>query len=177
MFGFIYLVQYIRRAKWNETIKFDKTGLDQMIDPTTGIHNQKDRLHPSPEKGSFPMKKIENKDRIICITGPGFHEFLYQPKATGKRIHLFSTDYSGSIHAYFRNTGRCEEPYSLSITVGQLFDSQHTRNWKLSRFIRDLRQAVQLVGSGNTSQFTLLPEVKQTTYHDGTYLYDHRFVA
>ena len=42
------------------------------------------------------MKKIkasfDQKDRIICVTNPGCHEFYYQPVGSKERILLFMID-------------------------------------------------------------------------------------
>lgn len=41
------------------------------------------------------MKKIrmkhKDKDRIICVTGAGKHEFYYQPQGSKERLWLFAT--------------------------------------------------------------------------------------
>ena len=69
------------------------------------------------------MKKIKAttinpKDRVICVTVHGAHEFYYQPVASKERIFLYATkDSSGSIFAYFRDRGRNLADRGFSLTI------------------------------------------------------------
>ena len=71
------------------------------------------------------MKRIhanfDNRDRIICISTPGFQQFYYQPVRSSERYWLFNTEFSGSVFAYFRKNGLhvCEKGFSL--TLRQLY--------------------------------------------------------
>lgn len=83
------------------------------------------------------MKKlnVNNKDRVVCITIPGAHEFYYQPAATGERIWLFETTFSGSVFAYFRSKGRNLRDRGFSLTVKELYQFKDYRNPKLTRIM------------------------------------------
>ena len=85
------------------------------------------------------MKKIKAqvnpKDRVVCVTVKGAHEFYYQPYKSNERKHLFTADdFSGSVFAHFRDYGRCiggERGFSL--TIKELYEDRKIyRNEKLT---------------------------------------------
>lgn len=88
------------------------------------------------------MKKIKSsinqKDRIICVTEHGYHEFYYQPAGTKKRTLIFDTnEFSGSVFAYFRDKGRSidDRGFSLTMTIKELYEFKQFHNVKLSNVI------------------------------------------
>ena len=40
-------------------------------------------------------EKFDNRDRILCITVPGGHQFYYQPVRSNKRYWLFNLEFGG----------------------------------------------------------------------------------
>lgn len=87
------------------------------------------------------MKKIKNvnqKDRVICVTLSGGHEFYYQPVNSKERIWLFETeDFSGSIFAYFRDNGRNIDGRGFSLTIKQVYEFKKFQNVKLCKLFTD----------------------------------------
>ncbi len=72
------------------------------------------------------MRKIRGnfnqKDRVVCVTDLGCHEFYYQPAGSKERMLLFTTDeFSGSIFAYFRDKSRNMNGRGFSLTVRELY--------------------------------------------------------
>lgn len=87
------------------------------------------------------MKKIkasfDQKDRIVCVTNQGCHEFYYQPVGSKKRILLFTTDeFSGSVFAYFRNKGRNMSDIGFSLTIKELYQFKEYHNRKLAAVMK-----------------------------------------
>lgn len=97
------------------------------------------------------MKKIKNvnqKDRVICVTVSGGHEFYYQPVNSRERIWLFETkDFSGSIFAYFRDKGRnIIDGRGFSLTIKELYDFKKFQNFRLCKLFTDrIPQMVEYV--------------------------------
>lgn len=97
------------------------------------------------------MKKIKakfnSKDRIVCVTIPGGHQFFYQPFGTKDRYWLFDVkDFSGSIFAYFRNHGRNLNDLGYSITLNELYyEFKGYRNPKLSKLVERIPSQVEYV--------------------------------
>lgn len=95
------------------------------------------------------MKKINtnfsNRDRIVCVTLQGIHQFYYQPVRSNKRYWLFNMDFSGSTYAYFRKYGCriCEKEFSLSLKEVYKFNDYH--NPKLTRLMNRIPGQVQYV--------------------------------
>ncbi len=86
------------------------------------------------------MKKIkasfDQKDRIVCVTNQGCHEFYYQPVGSKERILLFMTDeFSGSVFAYFRDKGRNMNGKGFSLTIRELYEFKRFHNIKLTNII------------------------------------------
>lgn len=88
------------------------------------------------------MRKIRGnfnqKDRIICVTVHGGHEFYYQPVGSTERIWLFETeDFSGSIFAYFRDKGRTVDGRGFGLTIKQMYEFKEFQNVKLCKLFTD----------------------------------------
>lgn len=96
------------------------------------------------------MKKIkasfDQKDRIICVTNPGCHEFYYQPVGSKERILLFMTDeFSGSVFAYFRDKGRNMKGRGFSLTIRELYEFKRFHNVKLTSVINRIPTMIDYV--------------------------------
>lgn len=96
------------------------------------------------------MKKIKTnvnqKDRIVCVTIPGCHQFYYQPYGTKDRYWLFDTkDFSGSVFAYFRKHGRHLNDIGFSITLKELYEFKEHRNPKLCKLMERIPSQVDYV--------------------------------
>ena len=96
------------------------------------------------------MKKIkasfDQKDRIVCVTNQGCHEFYYQPVGSKKRILLFTTDeFSGSVFAYFRNKGRNMSDIGFSLTIKELYQFKEYHNRKLAAVVKRIPGQVEYV--------------------------------
>ena len=96
------------------------------------------------------MKKIkasfDQKDRIVCVTNQGCHEFYYQPVGSKKRILLFTTDeFSGSVFAYFRNKGRNMSDIGFSLTIKELYQFKEYHNRKLAAVMKRIPDQVEYV--------------------------------
>ena len=96
------------------------------------------------------MKKIkasfDQKDRIVCVTNQGCHEFYYQPVGSKKRILLFTTDeFSGSVFAYFRNKGRNMSDIGFSLTIKELYEFKKYRDHKLATVMKRIPGQVECV--------------------------------
>lgn len=95
------------------------------------------------------MKKIKNvnqKDRVICVTVSGGHEFYYQPVNSKERIWLFETeDFSGSIFAYFRSKGRNLSDRGFSLTIKELYEFKEYHNYKLAAVMKRIPSQVEYV--------------------------------
>lgn len=85
------------------------------------------------------MKKIKcshsNKDRIICVSTFGQHEFFYQPVGSSDRYRLFEMDFSISIFQYFRKYGNRMPDYGFGLTIGELYRFKAHYNYKLSHLM------------------------------------------
>lgn len=86
------------------------------------------------------MKKvkssIDQKDRIICVTERGYHEFYYQPAGTKQRTLIFSTnEFSGSVFANYRDKGRSIDDRGFSLTISELYEFKQFHNVKLTNVI------------------------------------------
>lgn len=96
------------------------------------------------------MKKIkasfEQKDRIVCVTNQGCHEFYYQPVGSKERIPLFMTDeFSGSVFAYFRDKGRNMNGRGFSLTIRELYQFKRFHNVKLTSVINRIPTMIDYV--------------------------------
>ena len=96
------------------------------------------------------MKKIkasfDQKDRVVCVTEQGYHEFYYQPVGSKTRILLFVTDeFSGSVWAYFRDRGRNMGGRGFSLTIRELYDFKLYHNAKLTRIINRIPVMIDYV--------------------------------
>lgn len=80
--------------------------------------------------------RINQKDRVICVTGEGFHSFYYQPSGTKDRIPLFPVyEFSGSVFAFFRDKGRNMEGRGFSLTIKELYEYKRYKNVKLTAVV------------------------------------------
>lgn len=80
--------------------------------------------------------RINQKDRVICVTGEGFHSFYYQPSGTKDRIPLFPVyEFSGSVFAFFRDKGRNMEGRGFSLTIRELYEFKRYKNKKLTTVV------------------------------------------
>ncbi len=85
------------------------------------------------------MKRIKgshtDKDRIVCVSIPGWHEFFYQPEGTKERYWLFDKPFHGTIFHYFRKYGRNMAERGFSLTIGELYRFKAHRNRTLSHLM------------------------------------------
>lgn len=80
--------------------------------------------------------RINQKDRVICVTGEGFHSFYYQPSGTKERIPLFPVyEFSGSVFAFFRDKGRNMDGRGFSLTIKELYEFKRYKNKKLTTVV------------------------------------------
>lgn len=96
------------------------------------------------------MKKInakfDNKDRIICVTIFGGHQFFYQPYGTKERYWLFNTkEFSASIFSYFRKYGRNLGDLEFSLTLKEFYEFKRYHNQKLSKLVERIPSQVEYV--------------------------------
>lgn len=96
------------------------------------------------------MRKIkasfDQKDRVVCVTNYGCHEFYYQPVGSKERIPLFMTDeFSGSVFAYFRDKGRNMNGRGFSLTIRELYEFKHFHNMKLTTVINRIPTMIDYV--------------------------------
>ena len=84
------------------------------------------------------MKKIRfahEKDRIVCVTGYGQHDFYYQPYKSKARYWLFELPFSPSIFRYFRTSGRNMNDRGFSLTIRELYNFRKWEYVKLSHLM------------------------------------------
>lgn len=96
------------------------------------------------------MKKIkasfDPKDRVVCVTNQGCHEFYYQPVGSKERILLFMTDeFSGSVFTYFRDRGRNMHGRGFSLTIRELYEFKRFHNVKLTTVINRIPTMIDYV--------------------------------
>ena len=96
------------------------------------------------------MKKIKmqhnNRDRVICVTNDGFHEFFYQPDATNQRIWLFKTkNFSGSVFAFFRKYGRNLKDVGFSMTLKEVYEADNDISPKVRKIFDRLPAYINYV--------------------------------
>ena len=97
--------------------------------------------------------KFDQKDRVICVTVDGGHEFYYQPVRSNERILLFTMDkFSGSVFAYFRDRGRNLSGSGFSLTVEQLYSFKNFKNPKLTHVIERFPGMIEYVLRERTNQ-------------------------
>lgn len=90
-------------------------------------------------------RRFNQKDRVVCVTVQGGHEFYYQPVDAKNRILLFITDrFSGSVFTYFRDKGRRTEN-GFSLTMRELYDFNRFYNVKLTTVIRHIQAMIDYV--------------------------------
>ena len=105
------------------------------------------------------MKKINakhnNKDRIICVSLPGRHDFYYQPVGSRERIWLFRADvFSISVFAYFRDYGRSQCDGGFSLTLKEFYEFRDYHNLKLSRIMERIPGYIEYVIKNETEETT-----------------------
>lgn len=103
------------------------------------------------------MNNHIKKDRIICVTTTGSHDFYLKSGSTNSRIWLFRTPFSGSTFSFFRDYGRCMDGIGYSLTLGELNRFKKFHNPKLSKLMERLPKAVKYAYSQQTAPLTLLP--------------------
>lgn len=95
------------------------------------------------------MKKIKcmhsNKDRIICVSTRGQHEFFYQAAASSEKIPVLTMKFSPSIFNYFRKYGHRISGDSFSLTVGELYHFNAHYNYRLSHLMELLPKKIDHV--------------------------------
>lgn len=88
------------------------------------------------------MKRIKglhtDKDRIVCVSIPGWHQFFYQPAGTKERHWLFDKSFHGAIFHYFRKYGRNMTERGFSLTIGELYRFKAHHNRELSHLMERL---------------------------------------
>lgn len=86
---------------------------------------------------------VDQKDRIVCVTVPGSHEFYYQPTGSGERTLLFTTPFSGSVFTYFRDKGRnMGGRRGFSLTIREIYKFDRYYNVKLTAVVGNIPAAV-----------------------------------
>ena len=96
------------------------------------------------------MEKIkasfDQKDRVVCVTVHGYHEFYYQPVGSKKRTLLFVTDnFSSSIFAYFRDKGRNMSDRGFSLTIKELYEFKKFYNHELAVVMKRIPRLIEYV--------------------------------
>lgn len=108
------------------------------------------------------MKKIREKhsdrDRIICVSLPGYHQFYYQAKGSQKRKYLFETDFSGSVFAFFREKGCNMSGCGFSLTIKQLYQFHNYSNVKLARIMERIPAWIDFVLKEELELERVVPE-------------------
>lgn len=97
--------------------------------------------------------KFNQKDRVICVTVDGGHEFYYQPARSNDRILLFTMDkFSGSVFAFFRDKGRNLSDRGFGLTIKELYEFKDFKNPKLTRVIERIPGMIEYVLRERTTQ-------------------------
>ena len=96
------------------------------------------------------MKKIKvkhnKKDRIICVTSAGKHDFYYVPVDTKERFWLLNTkDFSGSIFGFFRKNGRNMDGRGFSLTIKEIYEIGKSKNDKINKIMDRIPSQVEYV--------------------------------
>ncbi len=96
------------------------------------------------------MKKIkakhDKKDRIICVTSAGKHDFYYVPVGTKERFWLLNTkDFSGSIFGFFRKNGRNMDGRGFSLTIKEIYEIGKSKNDKINKIMDRIPSQVEYV--------------------------------
>ena len=135
-------------------------------------------------KGENFMKRIKEKfddrDRILCITVPGGHQFYYQPVRSNKRYWLFNLEFGGSVFAYFRKYGCRVSEKGFSLTLREIYQFDDYHNPKLARLMNRIPGQVQYVlkyevpGVEAVDASTPEKVTRVCKVHD---FYDHEFAA
>lgn len=86
---------------------------------------------------------IDQKDRIVCVTVPGSHEFYYQPTGSEERTLLFTSPFSGSVFTYFRDKGRNMRGRGFSLTIREIYMFNRYYNVKLAAVLEKIPAAVE----------------------------------
>ncbi len=96
------------------------------------------------------MKKIkakhDKKDRIICVTSAGKHDFYYVPVGTKERFWLLNTkDFSGSIFGFFRKNGRNMDGRGFSLTIKEIYEIGKSKNDKINKIMDRIPNQIEYV--------------------------------
>jgi len=78
------------------------------------------------------QKDVRNNDRILARSGLDVLHFYY--KGAKKTEYLFTTPYSPSVYAYFRDRGK---------TIRQIYQFREWHNLRLSKTISRIPSAVK----------------------------------
>lgn len=91
-------------------------------------------------------KKHDDKDRIICVTILGKHQFYYQPAGTKQRLWLFATKKcSNSITTFFDRYGRNQDGCGRSMTLKEMYDKGRIHNVKLEKLMERIPGQIEYV--------------------------------
>ena len=88
---------------------------------------------------------IDQKDRVVCVTVPGGHEFYYQPSGSKERTLLFTSPFSGSVFAYFRDKGRNMGGRGFSLTIREIYEFDRYYNVRLTAVVGKIPAAVDRI--------------------------------
>ena len=129
------------------------------------------------------MKKINSssanqKDRIVCVTVSGAHNFYYQPYKSKERFYLFAIeDFSSSVFAYFRDNGRCMGGRGFSLTIKELYeDRKMYRNPKIAKIFDRLPGMIDYVLRENAEQKEQV-KYNKNVKNAGKVIYEDRELA
>ena len=124
------------------------------------------------------MKKIKvkhnKKDRIICVTSAGKHDFYYVPVDTKERFWLLNTkDFSGSIFGFFRKNGRNLDGRGFSLTIKEIYEIGKSKNDKINKIMDRIPSQIEYVIRENClngeKDGLLFMDVKEKLVHFPTY--------
>lgn len=78
--------------------------------------------------------QVNSNDRVVISTAPGRLHFYYKEAGQGNRVYLYTSDFSGSVFAFFRNGGR---------TIGELYRFNGWHNPKLAKVMERLPRMIE----------------------------------
>ena len=96
---------------------------------------------------------FNQKDRVICVTVNGGHEFYYQPARSNDRTLLFTmNEFSRSVFAFFREKGRNLNGRGFGLTIKELYEFKAFKNPKLTHVIERIPGMIEYVLRERTEQ-------------------------
>lgn len=94
------------------------------------------------------MKKInanvKKNDRVVITTGPDQINFYYMEAGKADMQYLYTSTFSGSVFAYFRNGGK---------TLDELYRFNRWKNPKLAKVMERLPKAIAYVLKENEMEY------------------------